>query len=92
MCTCYHVNRHIVTVAKQNKWTISLSEVTVDLLHNLIELLTELDPLTLIDEQFSVALGNTTVDNGLSNQIGLLQVHTYWTILSISYRLIVGLS
>ena len=85
----YHDNRHIVTVAKQNKWTISLSEVTIDLVHNLMELLTELDPLTLIDEQFSVALGNTT---GLSNQIGLLQVHSYWTIVSTSYRLIVGLS
>ena len=84
--------RHIVTVAKQKNWTISLSEVTIDLVHNMMELLTELDPLTLIDAQFSVVLGNTTVDNGLSNQIGLLQVHTYWTIISTSYRLIMGLS
>ena len=84
--------RHIVTVAKQNNWTMSLSEVTIDLVHKMMELLTELDPLTLIDAQFIVALGNTMVDNGLSNQIGLLQVHTYWTIISTSYRLIVGLS
>ena len=71
---------------------MSLSELTVDLVYNMMELLTELDPLTLIDGQFSVALSNTMVDSGLSNQIGLLQVHTYWTIISTSYRLIVGLS
>ena len=81
-------DRHIVTVAKQGGWTISLSEITVDLVHNMMELLTELDPLALIDAQFSVSIGNTT---GLSNQIGLLQVHTYWTIVSTSYRMIVGL-
>jgi len=55
----------------------------------MMELFTELDPITLIAAQFSVALGNTA---GLSNQIGLLQIHTYWTIISTSYRLIVGLS
>ena len=70
----------------------SLSELTVDLVHNMMELLTELDPLTLIDAQFGVTIGNTTVNSGSSNQIALLQVHTYWTIVSTSYRLIVGLS
>ena len=84
--------RYIVTVAKQGGWTVSLSEVTVDLCHNMMELLTELDPLTLIDTQFSVAIGNPTMVGGLSNQMRLLQVHAYWTIVSTSYRLIVGLS
>ena len=84
--------RHIVTVAKQHQWTISLSEATSDLVHNMMELLTELDPLTLIDAQFNVVIGKTTMNSGLSNQIGLLQVHTYWTVISASYRLIVGLS
>lgn len=55
----------------------------------MMELLTELDPITVIDAQFSVALGNTA---GLSNEIGLLQIHTHWTIISTLYRLIVGLS
>lgn len=94
-CTLFNILvnvRHIVTVAKQGSWTSSLSELTVDLVYNMMTLLTELDPLALIDDKFSVALGNTTVDNGLSNQIGVLQVHTYWTVVSTSYRLIVGLS
>ena len=86
-------HRHIITVAKQGNGTItSLPEPTIDLVHNLTELLTELDPLTLIDVQFGVGLRDTTVNSGLSNQIGLLQVHTYWTVISTSYRLIVGLS
>ena len=71
---------------------MSLSELTVDLVYNMMQLLTELDPLTLIDAQFTVAPGNTIVGGGLPNQIGLLQVHTYWTVVSASYRLIVGLS
>lgn len=84
--------RYIVSVVKQdNSWTKSLSELTVNLVTNINELLTELDPLTLIDAQFSVAVGNTAVNEGLSNEIRLLHVHTHWTIMSTSYRLIVGL-
>ena len=58
----------------------------------MMELLTELDPLILIDAQFSATIGDSTINTGSSNQIGLLQVHTYWTVISTSYRLIVGLS